>query len=347
MDLTLAAIIIMSGWVVAMVAAGLVMSLRPGGVAIRFAPAGAPSAGFTGRRDEILLGGDAEVLGNVRGTVEAVQLRPENRRLQDLELATGLGLEERQVPAGAILSADGQVVRLAEAWTESPDGSGAAAASLRRDMAVRSADGKRLGRLRLVCFDQASGTVTSLVVAGRGTPSLRSLPIDRVREAGPNGIVTNLPSGDWPQLSPFATDWEIKQAFTEQLIADPKLRDVQRSVTIDVQDQVVTLRGYVSDQSEAEAVARIIRSVPGVMQVERKLITDDGMARAATDAIRSDPATRAADVQVSAHHGTVDITGVAPDPATARRIESVASQVPGVAVVHNMVAVRRPTPATA
>src|ERR1700730_12947497 len=100
MDLTLAAIVIMSGWVVAMVAAGLVMSLRPGGGAIRFAPAGAPTAGFTGARDEILLGGDAEVLGNLRGTVAAVQLRPENRRLQDLELATGLGLEERQGPAG-------------------------------------------------------------------------------------------------------------------------------------------------------------------------------------------------------------------------------------------------------
>jgi hypothetical protein len=102
MSLTLAAIIIMGGWVVVIVAAGLVMSLRPGGAAVRFAPAGAPGAGVTGRREEILLGGDAEVLGNVRGTVRAVQLQPDSRRLQDLELATGLGLEERQVPAAAI-----------------------------------------------------------------------------------------------------------------------------------------------------------------------------------------------------------------------------------------------------
>src|ERR1700736_1701967 len=239
MSLTLAAILIMGGWVVVIVAAGLVMSLRPGGVAVRFAPAGALAA-LTGRREEILLGGEAEVLGNVRGPVAAVQLRPENRRWQDLELATGLGLEERQVPAGAILSADGQGGRLAGAWTESPDGSGAAAASLRRDMAVRSADGKRLGRLRLVCFDRASGTVTALVVAGRGTPSLRLVPIDRVREAGPNGIVTDLPSGDWSKLPPFATDWEIRQAITEQLMADPALRGIQRAITIDVQDPGVT-----------------------------------------------------------------------------------------------------------
>jgi osmotically-inducible protein OsmY len=344
MDLTLAAIVIMGGWVVAIVAAGLVMSLRPGGVAVRFAPAGASGAGVTGRREEILFGGDAEVLGNIRGTVRGVQLHPENRRLQDLELATGIGLEERQVPAGDILSADGRVVRLAEWWSESPEGSSANAASLRGDMPVRSADGKRLGRLRLVCFDRASGTVTALVVAGRGTPSLRSLPIDRVMEAGPNGIVTDLASRDWTKLPPFATDWEIKQSFTEQLMADATLRALQRSITIDVEDQVVTLRGYVADQSEAERVAQLVRSVPGVLQVDRKLITDDDMARAVTGAIRSDPGTRAADVQISAHHGTVDISGIAPDAATARRIESVASRVPGVQVVHNMVSIRKAAP---
>ena len=306
-----------------------------------------PIARPTGRRDEILLGGEAEVLGNVRGTVRAVQLGPENRRLQDLELSTGLGLEERQVPSNAILSADGRVVRLAEGWSESPDASSTDGASLRRDMVVRSADRKRLGRLRLVCFDRASGTVTGLVVAGGGKPDLRLVPIERVREAGPNGIITDLPKGDWARLPTFATDWDIKQAFTDQLMSDPALRALQRSVTIDVQDQVVTLRGYVADQSEAEQVARVIRSVPGVMQVDRKLITDDDMARAVTGAIRSDPASRAAEVQVSAHHGTVDITGVAPDRAAVRRIESVASQVPGVQVVHNMVAVRRTTVATA
>jgi osmotically-inducible protein OsmY len=65
-----------------------------------------------------------------------------------------------------------------------------------------------------------------------------------------------------------------------------------------------------------------------------------------TDAIRSDAALRAAEVQVSGHHGTVDITGVAPDAAAARRIESVASQVPGVQVLHNMVSLRRAAPLT-
>jgi osmotically-inducible protein OsmY/sporulation protein YlmC with PRC-barrel domain len=344
MSLTLAAIIIMGGWVVVIVAAGLVMSLRPGGVAIRFAPAGVPPSGLAGRREEILLGGDVEILGNVRGTVRAVQLRPENRRLQDLELATGFGFGERDVPADAILSADGRVVRLAEAWTESPDGSGGEAATFRRNMLVRSADGKRLGRLQLVCFDRASGTVTALVVAGKGTPSLRTLPVDRVREAGPEGIVTDLPSSDWAKLPPFATDWEIRQAVIDKLGADPDLRAVQRSISIDVQDQVVAVRGYVANLDQVEQVARLIRSVPGVLQVNRKLLTDEDLTRAVTDAIRRDPATSSAQVQVIAHLGTVDITGVAPNAATARRIELVASQVPGVQVLHNVVSIGNATP---
>lgn len=346
MDLTLAAIVIMGGWVVAMAAAGLVMVLRPGGVAIHFGPAGVPPAALSGRREEILLGGEAQVMGDVRGTVRAVKLRPDSRRLQDLELATGLGVGEEQVPVDAILSADGRVVTLAARWNESTANSNSEAATLRRDMAVKSSDGKHLGRLRLVCFDRASGIVTTLVVAGRGTPGLRALPIDRVTQAGADSIATDLPSDDWTKLPPFATDWEITEALMAALGADPNLRALQRSISIDVEDQVVTVRGYVADRDQVEQVARLIRSVPGVLQVDRKLITDEDLERAVTDAIRRDPATSSAQVWVSAHLGTVDIAGVAPDAATARKIESIASQVPGVQVVHNVVSIRNAAPAT-
>jgi osmotically-inducible protein OsmY/sporulation protein YlmC with PRC-barrel domain len=345
MDLTLAAILILSAWVVAIVVAGLVMVLRPGGVAIRLAAAGDAPGAPAGPRDEILLGGDAEVLGNVRGRVESVQLRPESRELQSIGLATGL--ETQTVPATAILSADGSVVRLTESWIESPDGSDGKAATLRRDMPVKGTDGKRLGRLRLVCFDPASGKVTALVIAGRGTPSRRLVPMDRVREVGPDGVILDVGSADWMKLQPFATDWEIKQAVMDQLAADPKLRAALRSISIDVEDQVVTLRGYAADTSQTEQVARLIRSIPGVLQIHRKLITDEDLADAVVAAIRRDPATSAAQVQVNAHDGTVDITGEAPDRATARAAERVASQVPGVQVVHNIVAVRRPAATSA
>jgi len=343
MDLTLAAIVIMSAWVVAIVAAGLVMSLRPGGAPVRLAPAGGSAVGQTGRRDEILLGGDAEVLGNVRGSVQAVRLRPNSRELQAVELDSGFNLEKQPVPATAILSADGQVLQLAEVWPEPPDDAPFTdGVTLRHNMTVISAEGKRLGKLRLVCFEPASGVVTALVVAGRGTPDRRLLPIDRVKEAGPDRIVTDLKASEWTTLPPFATDWEIKQAVVDRLAADPELQALQRSLRIDVQDQHVRLQGYVGDRAQVDRVTQLVGSMREVLKLDVDLVTDDGLARALTDAIARDPAASTARVHVSAHYGTVDITGEAPDRATARAIERVAGQVPGVQAVHNMVGVRRP-----
>ena len=338
MDLTLAAVIIMGGWVIAIFVAGLVMVLRPGGAAVRFAPSTASTSGPAGRRDEILLGGVAEVFGNFRGRVRGVLVRPDNRQLQDVELATGL--EAEPVPASAILSSDGQVLQLADGWPEQPlDGAATPAATLRENATVISAEGKRLGKLRLVCFDEASRTVTGLVVEGRGTPSRRLLPVERVMAAGPNRIMTTVKAADWNTLQPFATDWEIRQAVLQLLTADPALQALTRALSIDVEDQRVRLQGYATSDAQAQRVAQAVRSIPEVAELDLDLVTDEGLARAVREALARDPATSAARLQLSAHFGTVDIAGDVPDRATARAIDRVVSQVPGVQVLHNMVAI--------
>ena len=338
MDLTLAAVIIMGGWVIAIAAAGLVMILRPGSVAVHFAPAAAAGTGSTGPRDEILLGGVAEVFGNFRGRVRGVQLRPDNRHLEDVALASGL--EEDQVPATAIISADGQVLQLADGWPDSPpDAPPTEGATLRGNATVVSADGKHLGKLRLVCFDETSRAVTGLVIAGRGTPSRRLLPFDRVNSASSDRITTSIKAAEWSTLQPFATDWEIRQSLLQQLTGDPTLQALTRALSIDVQDQRVRLRGYATDDAQAQRVAQAVRSVPEVAELDLGLVTDDGLARAVRESLAGDPATSAARVHVTAHFGTVDIAGDVPDRTTARAIDRVAGQVSGVQVLHNMVAI--------
>src|SRR2546423_3569256 len=204
MSWTRAAVIIRGGGVVVIVAAGLVMSLRPGGSSARLAPAAGRAATTTGRRDEILLGGPAEVVGNVRGGVRAVLLGRSTHRVQGVTLTSGL--DERAVPARAILSADGHVLRLSDNWPEGdPTETEANAARLQENATVVSADGKHLGRLRLVTFEPVSGLVTGLVVEGRRTPEQRLIFLIRVKESGTNRIVYGLRPFEFSTLPLLAT----------------------------------------------------------------------------------------------------------------------------------------------
>ena len=357
MSLTLIAILILSAWVILIVGAGLFMALRPGGEGVPLSPTvGGPAAGAgqptatvstvgDGReRDEILLGGDAEVLGNVRGRVQTVYIRPGDRRLEAVELGSGL-IESEPVPADAIVSADGEVLHLSEGWQSSDVEDLVNLATLRRNLRVVGSDGKGLGRLRLVCFDRGSRTVTELVVAERAA-SMHLLPMQRVKEIGPERIVTDVGAADRQTLQPFATDWDVKESIDERIGLDSDLRPLQRSLDIDVQDQRVRVRGYVADQAQAERLGQLLRFVPGVLSVDLQLWTDEQLARRVEEALVRDPATARAQVQVTARLGVIDITGEAPDRSAMKRIDAVARQIDGVQVIHNMVAVR-PAQATA
>ena len=334
MNLTLAAIVILSLWVVGIVVAGLVLTLRPGGVGIRFGGPMAPTP-TTGQRLEILLGGEAEVLGNPRGSVRAVLVRPDDRRLLGIELGGGL-IEGEAIPAAAVVDADGQTTYLNDQWDELPLDQLNNVATLAGNVAVVSADGKRIGRLRVVCVDQRSGVVTALVATTRMTPSERLVPMERVLEAGPASVMTDLRAGDVVGLAVFATDWDLRQQLQSVLGSDPEVR---RSLRIDVHDQRVRIQGYVADQAQADRVATLVRSVPGILELDVKLLTDADLAQAIQSALNRDPQTSVAQVQVIARTGIVDIVGEVPDRPTARRIETVARQVDGVEVIHNMVTV--------
>ena len=342
MSLTFAAIVILSLWVVGIVVAGLVLTLRPGGVGVRFGPAAA-SATTAGQRLAILLGGEAEVLGNPRGGVRAAVVRPGDRRLLGIELGGGL-IEGEVVPAAAIVEADGQVTNLTDQWEELPPEQLTNAAMLPANVSVVGSDGKKIGRLRVVCVDQASGMVTALVASTRMTPSDRLVPMEHVVEAGPARVVTDVRAADLGGLAVFATDWDLRQQLQSVLSSDP---EVQRSLRIDIQDQRVRVQGYVADQTQADRVRTLISSVPGILGLDLKLLTDADLARSIQTAINKDPQTSAAQVQVIARTGIVDITGEAPDRSTVRRIETVARQVDGVEVIHNMVTISAPQRASA
>jgi len=341
MDLNLAAVVFMGGFVLAIVAAALVLAFRPEGAMVTISAAGrSPEA--AGRRDEILLGAEADALGTPSGRVQAVLVQPATLAIQALAVSRGAGLlEDQLVPADAILAADGQTVYLAEAWTPAPADLAAGAVPLRHGAAVIGADRKRLGTLQVVCFDRESKMVTALGVAGRrGGPSLRLVPVEQVQRAGPHRIVTAVPAADWATLQPYASDRTIRQAVLDQLAAEAVLKPFLPALAVDVRDQRVRLRGYVSERAQAERAAQLAAAVPGVLAVEQQIVSDDDLAQAVSRAIGQDPTTAAARVQVRSRFGRVEIGGLAADPKTVHAIEDVAIRVAGVQAVHNLTTVR-------
>jgi osmotically-inducible protein OsmY len=337
-SLTTIAVVILGLWVIAIAAAGLVMTLRPGGVGVKLAPPAASASSPTGSRQAIPLGGVAEVFGNFRGRVGAVQLRPDRRLVDGVQLGGGL-IEGEFVPIDAVVDADGNSVHLTDGWQDRAIEDPQNHATLRENQSVATADGKRLGRLRVVCYDGNSKMATALVVEGGGSPYPRLVPMDRVIEVGPERILTDVQRADAGRLGVFATDWDLRQAILERLSGDPEFQGLSRSLRIEVRDQRVYVRGFVADRARADRVTEAIRSVPGVSRLDTEITSDDQLEQAVRDAIMRDPSVAVAHIDVTVHGGVVDITGEAPDRATVRRIDAIMQQIEGAEVVHNMVVV--------
>ncbi len=333
MDLNLAAVLFMGGYVVVIAVAGLVLALRSGaGVTpMRVTPAGVGGCGQV-----VLLGGDVEALGNFRGHVESVELEPTGR-LVAIVLGSGGGLiEGGRVPARAILASDGQVLQIAEPWAESTVEGSANLVALQRNAAVVSGEGKRLGGVRMLCVDRDAGLVTGLIVAGGGRQRRTvRVPIDRVTAAGPERVMTNLRADEWASLQDFAPDQAIREAVIQRLAEEPATRLFVRSLTVDVQGQRVKLGGYVRTQLEAEQAAAVARSVPGVLVVDRAIRTDEDLVRAVRDAISRDLGGSATTIDVRSEFGQIDILGRVRDRQALRRIDAAVKAVPGVLVMHN------------
>ena len=93
MDLNTAAVIFMGGYVLVIVVAGLILSLRPGGGTVPLNLSGPSGPGGGGGRS-ILLGGDLEAMGNFRGRVESVLVASRGGRLEAITLASAGGMVE-------------------------------------------------------------------------------------------------------------------------------------------------------------------------------------------------------------------------------------------------------------
>jgi osmotically-inducible protein OsmY len=102
------------------------------------------------------------------------------------------------------------------------------------------------------------------------------------------------------------------------------------SLTVGVQQGVVTLSGYLNKESNFNLINKIVRSIPGVIQVDNQLIIDRNLTLRIAQALAGDARTRSLIMPVGTTHGWVRFGGAVPTCELQAVVEEVTAGVPGV-----------------
>jgi osmotically-inducible protein OsmY len=139
------------------------------------------------------------------------------------------------------------------------------------------------------------------------------------------------------------SDLPVERAIMEALADNPRVHADEIAVDADEYGDVV-LRGTVGSHIHRAEAVRTVRHVPEVSDVDDQLrvrvMGIDGQADADTeaavlDALMTDDALRAADIDVSVSEGAVTLRGMVELPAQRDRAERIVMAVPGVSYVDN------------
>ncbi len=129
----------------------------------------------------------------------------------------------------------------------------------------------------------------------------------------------------------------LSAAVHNALAQSTPLRVWMSRLTIDAQDNTVTLTGVVRSRATKTIAVQIARSVPGVSQVQNKLVADEDTEVAVAQALGADARTRNAfpGVLVGVVFGVAFLKGVIASEAGKNAAGEISAQVAGVERVSN------------
>jgi osmotically-inducible protein OsmY len=135
----------------------------------------------------------------------------------------------------------------------------------------------------------------------------------------------------------------LKQAVEEALEAYSPLRTSKAEITVRVDEDKVTLSGYVPSSSIKGMAAILASTVNGVQEVINDLLAASDLENSVAKALAADSRTRPWPIRVRAELGYVQLQGQVPDETTAQAALEVARQAEGPKEILNALKVRQPT----
>lgn len=118
------------------------------------------------------------------------------------------------------------------------------------------------------------------------------------------------------------------------------------SFTVTVQQGKVTLSGHLKKGSNFQLIEKIVKSFPGVLQVDNQLVIDHDLTVQVAQALAGDKRTRSFVLPVGCSHGWVHLGGEVPSRELQIAAEEIAAQVPFVRGVLSVPAVVGERPET-
>ncbi|MEW6028163.1 MAG: BON domain-containing protein [Chloroflexota bacterium] len=127
------------------------------------------------------------------------------------------------------------------------------------------------------------------------------------------------------------SDESIRAEIMESLWWQQEIRWLDLdSITITVQQGIVTLSGYLNKDSNFNLIERIAHSTPGVIGVDNQLILDRDLTLRVAQALARDVRTKSFIFPVGTTHGWIRFGGEVPTREHQADVEEVTAEVPGV-----------------
>jgi len=130
-----------------------------------------------------------------------------------------------------------------------------------------------------------------------------------VKTIAPQCIEVDVPEATLNALPPYRSDDDLQQEVKRELFDLTPLHLDLKGITIRVLDSVLYLDGNVSNQLRATIVEEQVLGVPGLLEIQNRLVGDDQLAADLALILAHDPLTRGLPIGIYPRLGEVRLSG--------------------------------------
>jgi len=187
-----------------------------------------------------------------------------------------------------------------------------------------------IGPVDHLLLDPETGTLRYLVVRHGLRPFRAVIPAEMVGRFEEDGIYVPASGEELDALAHYTPrpDADI-QHDVEARLAEENAFDLSR-VRVRLADGLVRLAGSVANVLGKRRVQEVAADVPGAVGVENELVTDEEVAARVIAALRADPRTELAPIDVEVDQGRVALRGRVEAEAERQAALTLAREQPGV-----------------